>query len=134
MRVHKRGETIAELNLVPLIDVALILVIIFMVLTPIIVNSQLTVKLPKAQSGTPADAQTAVTVEISRAGTLLVDGRAARWEELERELTLKLPKAAQKTLLVQADRAVPVEKVVQVLDVAKRLGVGKLGIGVQPTQ
>lgn len=132
MQVHQRGRTIAELNLVPLIDVALILVIIFMVLTPILVHSQLTVKLPKADSGAPADAQSSVTVEISRAGTLLVDGRSVAWEGLERELTLKLPKAAQKTLLVQADRSVPVEKVVQVLDAAKRLGVGKLGIGVQP--
>ena len=77
-------------------------------------------------------AQTAVTVEISRAGTLSIDGRGTRWEELDRELALKLPKAAQKSLLVQADRSVPVEKVVIVLDAAKRLGVGKLGIGVQP--
>lgn len=132
MQVHSRGKTIAEMNLVPLIDVALILVIIFMVLTPILVHSQLTVKLPKAASGTPADSQTAVTVEISRAGTLSIDGRGTRWEELDRELALKLPKAAQKSLLVQADRSVPVEKVVIVLDAAKRLGVGKLGIGVQP--
>ena len=57
---------------------------------------------------------------------------AVRWAKLERELTLRLPKAAQKTLLVQAVRSVAVEKVVLVLDAAKKLGVGRLGIGVSP--
>ena len=82
----RKRRLIAEMNLIPLIDVSLILVIIFMVLTPILVQHQLTVKLPKAV----------------------------------------------KTLLVQADRTVAVEKVVGVLDIAKRLGVGKLGVGVTP--
>ena len=130
MKARYGRRTFAEMNLVPLIDISLILVIIFMVLTPLLVQSQLTVKLPKAQSGTPAAPETTVNVQISRGGAVLVDGRPVRWDKLERELTLRLPKSAQKTLLVQADRSVPVEKVVTVLDVAKRLGVGKLGIGV----
>ncbi|MBI5629607.1 MAG: biopolymer transporter ExbD [Elusimicrobia bacterium] len=125
-----RGRTIAELNLIPLIDVALILVIIFMVLTPILVQSQLTVKLPKAESGTSASAENTVTVQISRNGALTVEGAVVKWPSLEKELTLRLPQSAKKTLLVQADRSVAVEKVVAVLDAAKRLGVGKLGIGV----
>lgn len=129
---NRNRRTIAEMNLVPLIDIALILVIIFMVLTPILVQSQLTVKLPKANSGTPAEAQTTVNVQISRTGALVIEGSPVKWESMERELTLRLPKSSQKTLLVQADRAVAVEKVVAVLDAAKRLGVGKLGIGVIP--
>lgn len=118
--------------MIPLIDVSLILVIIFMVLTPILVQSQLTVKLPKAESGTPASADSTVNVQISRGGSVIIDGTPVKWDKLEREMTLRLPRSAQKTLLVQADRSVPVEKVVLVLDTAKRLGVGKLGIGVSP--
>lgn len=132
MKLLEPRRAIAEMNLIPLIDISLILVIIFMVLTPILVQSQLTVKLPKAESGAPPEAQSTVTVVISRQGTLVIDGAPIKWERLERELTLRLPRSAQKTLLVQADRAVPVEKVVAVLDIAKRLGVGKLGIGVSP--
>jgi biopolymer transport protein ExbD len=122
------------MNLVPLIDVSLILVIIFMVLTPILVHHQLTVKLPHAASGESAPSDSAVTVQITKSGTVTVEGQAVRWEKLERELTLRLPKSAGKTLLVQADRSVPVEKVVAVLDIAKRLGVGKLGVGVTPEE
>ena len=128
----KRRRVFAEMNLVPLIDVSLILVIIFMVLTPILVNQQLTVKLPKASSGAPAESDSAVTIQISRSGAVTIEGVAVNWEKVEREMTLRLSKAAGKTVLVQADRLTPVEKVVTVLDYAKKLGVGKLGIGVVP--
>lgn len=128
----RRRKLIAEMNLIPLIDVSLILVIIFMVLTPILVHSQLTVKLPKASSAAPASSDSAVTVQIARNGAVTVEGQAVKWERLERELTLRASKSSGKTVLVQADRTVPVEKVVQVLDIAKKLGVGKLGIGVVP--
>lgn len=127
-----RRRVIAEMNLVPLIDVSLILVIIFMVLTPILVSHQLTVKLPKASSGEATPADSAVTVQIAKNGAVTIDGRVVHWEKLEAELVLRLPKSAAKTLLVQADRTVAVEKVVAVLDIAKRLGVGKLGVGVTP--
>lgn len=130
----KRRRLIAEMNLIPLIDVSLILVIIFMVLTPILVHHQLTVKLPHAVSGESAPSGSAVTVQITRSGVVTVEGAAVRWDKLEQELTLRLPKSAGKTLLVQADRSVPVEKVVAVLDIAKRLGVGKLGVGVTPEE
>ncbi len=122
------------MNLVPLIDVSLILVIIFMVLTPILVNHQLTVKLPAASSGAPASSDASVTIQITRSGAVTIEGTAVRWEQVEREMTLRLSKSAGKTVLVQADRLVPVEKVVAVLDYAKKLGVGKLGIGVSPDE
>ncbi len=130
----KRRRVFAEMNLVPLIDVSLILVIIFMVLTPILVNHQLTVKLPKAAAGEPAASDSAVTIQISRSGAVTIEGVAVRWEKVEREMTLRLSKAAGKTVLVQADRLTPVEKVVAILDFAKKLGVGKLGIGVTPDE
>jgi biopolymer transport protein ExbD len=133
MKTFGGRRAIVEMNLIPLIDIALILVIIFMVLTPILVQSQLTVKLPKADSGAPVPAETALTVLISRGGTIDIDGRPVKWVQLEKKLSLHLKHSAQKTLLVQADRTVPVEKVVAILDVAKRLGVGKLGIGVAPS-
>ena len=128
----ERRRVFAEMNLVPLIDVSLILVIIFMVLTPILVNHQLTVKLPKASSGAPAASDSALTISISRTGAVTIEGVAVKWEKVEREMTLRLSKAAGKTVLVQADRLTPIEKVVAVLDYAKKLGVGKLGIGVTP--
>ena len=133
MNVRRPGRKrlIAEMNLVPLIDVSLILVIIFMVLTPMMVQSELSVKLPKASYGSPVPAATTVHVEIARNGTLLIEGRPVSWDDLTRELSLRLGRARSKTVLVQADKSVAVERVVAVLDAAKRLGVGKMGVGVE---
>ena len=128
----QRRKPIAEMNLIPLIDVSLILVIIFMVLTPVLVQHQMTVRLPSSSEGTAAAGETAVAVRIDKKGRIAVDGKPVKLAKLERKLQLLMGKASRKTLLVEADKTVPIEKVVVVLDIAKRLGVGKLGISVTP--
>jgi biopolymer transport protein ExbD len=127
-----RNGTFAEINMIPLIDIALILLIIFMVLTPALVQSQLSVKLPKASQGEPANSSHAIEVSIAKDGRIAVNGRSVAAGDLERELTLLLARSADKTVLVQADKGVPIQSVVDVLDVGKKLGVGRLGIGVLP--
>jgi biopolymer transport protein ExbD len=126
----QRRRPIAEMNLIPLIDVSLILVIIFMVLTPVLVQHQLTVKLPQAAQGDPGDAQTAISIQINRLGGISLDGKPVKAEKLENELMLVSGRSKSKTVLVSADKAVPIEKVVFVLDIAKKLKIGSLGIGV----
>lgn len=132
MQLRRPGQPIVEMNLIPLIDVSLILVIIFMVLTPVLIHSQITVKLPESSSGAPPQSETTIEVQISRQGVITIDGRAVPAARLEKELSLRLGSASKRGVLIQADRSVAIEKVVLVLDVAKRLGVGKLGIGVVP--
>ena len=125
-----RRRPIVEMNLIPLIDVSLILVIIFMVLTPVLIQHQLTVRLPSSTEGAPGDGEKTVSVQIDRRGGITIDGRPVKLSRLEDELMMKLSGSSQKTLLVQADKVVAIEQVVSILDVAKRLKVGKLGIGV----
>ncbi len=126
----QRRRPIAEMNLIPLIDVSLILVIIFMVLTPVLVQHQLTVRLPASTEGESDSSGGTISVEIDRKGGIKLDGQPIKFADLESELVLKLSRSAEKTLLVQADRSVAIETVVRILDIAKRLKIGKLGIGV----
>jgi len=130
---HGRGAMFAEINMIPLIDVALILLIIFMVLTPVLVQSQLAVKLPKSSEGVPIHGGDTIEITLDKDGRIAVNGKLVRRSQLEKELTLLLGRAAKKSLLVQADRSVSIQSVVEVLEVAKRLGVGQLGIGVSPS-
>lgn len=133
MRVHtKKGSVIAEINMIPLIDVSLILLIIFMVITPFLVQSQIQVSLPKASTGTKGADQDVLKVQLAANGEMTVDGRRVKFSSLDRELTLRLAKSRDKTVLVEADKSVPVERVVTVFDSAKRLGAGKIGIAVKP--
>ena len=119
-----------EINMVPFIDITLILLIIFMVMTPFIVQSQLNVDLPSAKAVNTVSEDNLIKVEILKDGQIIVQNRQTALNELEEELILHLGKAQEKTILVQADKTVPIEKVVQVFDIAKKLGAARLGIGV----
>jgi biopolymer transport protein ExbD len=125
---HGERKIIAEINFIPLIDIALILLIIFMVVTPALVQSQISVQLPKATSGSGASKSLEVT--LTQDGKVYVDGKLSSLDHVERDLQLRLGGAREKTVLVQADRDVPIQRIVKVLDAGRRLGVGKLGIGV----
>jgi biopolymer transport protein ExbD len=130
MSTHKKRTVMAEINMVPFIDITLILLIIFMVMSPLLVQMQLTVDLPKSTAINTQAEDDVIRVEVQKNGTITVMNKKLTLKNLERELILRMGKASKKTILVQADKDVPVQQVVDVFDVAKKLGAAKLGIGV----
>ena len=130
MARRRERRLMADINMVPFIDITLILLIIFMVMSPLLVQMQLTVDLPKSKAiNTQAD-DDVIRIEIQKNGTITVLNKTIPMSNLERELILRLGKANKKTILVEADKNVPVQQVVDVFDIAKKLGAAKLGIGV----
>lgn len=130
MSTHKNRTVMAEINMVPFIDITLILLIIFMVMSPMLVQMQLTVDLPKSKAINTQAEDDVIRIEVQRNGTISVMNKTLTLKNLERELILRMGKANKKTILVQADKEVPIQQVVDVFDVAKKLGAAKLGIGV----
>ena len=128
-RLETKG-LMGEINMVPFIDITLILLIIFMVMTPFIVQSQLNVDLPSASAVNKISEDNIIRVEITKEGKIMVMDRQIPLQDLTEELTLRLGRSNEKTILVQADKTVPIEQVVTVFDTAKKLGAAKLGIGV----
>lgn len=127
---NRRANLMGEINMVPFIDITLILLIIFMVMTPFIVQSQLNVDLPSASAVNKVSEDKVIRVELSAGGVIRVMDKPVAASELEEELQLQLGRAYEKTILVQADKEVPVQDVVRVFDAAKKLGAAKMGIGV----
>ena len=121
----------AEINMIPLIDVALVLLIIFMVISPILVESQMRVNVPKVTSGSKAE-ETALKVEISASGAFAFQGRVVTRDALKTAMSIQLPPGHKASLLIQADKDVPFNEVVYVMDVAKQLKIEKLGVAVLP--
>lgn len=119
----------AEINMVPLIDVSLVLLIIFMIMTPLLVKSQLKLELPEAQAGEKTPTKDTIEIQVSPAGTVYVNGEPVVAAELEEALRQAVPDPANQPLLVQADKATAFEHVVTVLDLAKKIGVIKVGVG-----
>jgi biopolymer transport protein ExbD len=128
----KRAGTIAAINVTPLVDVVLVLLVILMVASTYIVAQTLKVQLPRAKS-TDGTAEKPTKVEILKDGKL-------RWNEVpiqESELEGKMKEAVEKdpevSLVVSADKEVQHGNVVHVLDMAKLAGVVKFAINVQQT-
>ena len=132
MRVHSnKKRLIAEINMIPFIDICLLLLIIFMVMTPFLMQSKIKVSLPEsASSAKSSDSSNVITVQILRKGAVIINGKRTKFSRLKKELMLRLSKSRKKSVLVQADKRVSIQKVVTALDIAKELGAGKIGIGV----
>ncbi len=120
----------AEINMVPFIDITLILLIIFMVMSPMLVQMQMNVDLPKSNAINTTAEEDVIRIEVQKNGVIRIENRTFSVATLERELILRMGKANKKTILVEADKDVPIQTVVDVFDVAKKLGAAKLGIGV----
>ena len=75
-------QPVAEINMIPLIDISLILLIIFMVITPFLVQSQIQVNLPKASTGTKGGDEEVLKVRLAADGTMTVDGKRVKYSRL----------------------------------------------------
>lgn len=127
---HKQKTVMADINMVPFIDITLILLIIFMVMSPMLVQMQMNVDLPKSNAVNTTAEDDVIRIEIQPNGSIHIENRSYTLKNLERELVLRMGKSNKKTILVEADKSVPIQTVVDVFDIAKKLGAAKLGIGV----
>jgi biopolymer transport protein ExbD len=115
------GEIVAEINITPLTDVFLVLLIIFMVTSSVIANTGKNVKLPEAQqtSSTPPQA---VNVTIATDGTIQVDGEVVRRDALRAAIEAALAKSEEKQVILRGDKDIVYGEAVYVLDQAQLAG------------
>ena len=127
-RVH-RPELITKVNVTPIIDVALVLVIILLVTAPMMSVSDLPVNLPQARTREAED-QRNVCVTIGAGGEMAVDDQKVRAEGLEPALALRLAEPGNHDVLVvvRADRQVPFSTVRHALDDARAAGAKRIAV------
>jgi biopolymer transport protein ExbD len=127
----------AEINITPLTDIFLVLLIIFMVTSSVIVNQGqgaqggLKVNLPKGGQSdmTPQEKDLSVSVLVD--GRLAMNGTVVTLVELEKVFRETQSKTPEVVVVIQADEGVPHGKVVEVMNLAKKTGLAKLAIGVR---
>ena len=125
-----RAKTIAAINVTPLVDVVLVLLVILMVASTYIVAQTLKVQLPRAKS-TDGTAEKPTKVEIMKGGALRWNEEAIGEPALAGKLKEAVDADPEMSLVVSADREVMHGNVVHVLDLAKLAGVTKFAINVQ---
>lgn len=118
---------LSEINVTPLVDVMLVLLVIFMVTAPMMTTG-LDVNLPQAKSGALDESRPPLVISISSQGALLVNDRPTSLEQLGQVVLAAQPAPGRALVLLKADRSVPYGVVVQVMSALKAAGVEKLGM------
>lgn len=121
-----------QVNVTPLVDVVLQLVIFFIVTTTFIsVETGARVNLPSAQFSRIEEAKT-ITVTLTKNNLLYLNGSVVDWAELPRLVVVELRKDPAISVIIEADREVLHGRVVKLMDLLRRTGVEKMAIATQP--
>lgn len=124
---------IAGINVTPLVDVVLVLLIILMVASTYIVAQTLKIQLPRSRS-TDGVAEQPLTLIVTRTGAMRLDEQAVDEGQATERIKAAVAQDPERALVVSADKDTPHGTVVHVLDIAKLAGVTKFAINVQPVQ
>ncbi len=126
------GEDInAEINVTPLIDVMLVLLIIFMVTSSVSLESGLEVDLPAANTTSSGEAPNAVILTLAADGRISVQGQLAANEELEELIRRALASEKTSLVILEGDRAADLGAAVAAMDVARQAGATQFAIAAQ---
>jgi len=129
-RAGDDDELLASINIIPFVDIILVVLTIFMLTSAVIVRASLEVELPRAASAGAAVATT-LNLVLTRTGELRVDGQPRTPEEAGRLVRAAAadPKAQA---VISADRGVEYGRVVELIDLVKRHGIHTFALDVEP--
>lgn len=125
---HER--VLSEINITPLTDVMLVLLVIFMVTTPLIMVESFKIKLPKAITADAESGKGAV-VAVSQSGLISLNGKTVTSSGLYDALKEEFARSGDRGVVIKADGATRHSVVVEVLDTAKLAGASKLSIATE---
>jgi biopolymer transport protein ExbD len=120
-------DPIADINIVPFVDIILVVLIIFMITTPFIVKPSININLPKAASGeetTPSQ----LTITVAADGRTMLNGKDATDEEITEFSKGSVASKPEMQAIISADKDVPHGRVITVIDLVKSAGITKFAI------
>jgi len=123
---------VAEINMVPLIDVMLVLLVIFMVTAPLLTHA-VKVDLPRAASSPTQTRPETIRLSIDAQSHVFWDGQTVDAPALSDHLAVAAGRQPQPELHIRAERSTPYEKVAQIMSQAARVGIARIGLITDPT-
>lgn len=132
--VDEQGEddAIAQINIVPFVDIVLVLLIIFMLTANLIAKANIPIELPRAASGNES-VDAAVNIVVTANGDLFLDGDAVTRDQLREKLTTRFRQDPRVRAVIAADRAVRYENVVGAIDLLKQIGIDSFALNIERT-
>jgi len=126
-------ELNAEINIIPLVDIMLVLLIIFMVAAPMM-NDMVDVTLPKAQAKSLGTDEKNVTLSIKKDNKLFIGKTEIQFDDLSRKLTAIFENRSKKEVFLNADEDVKHGFIVQVMASIQRAGIFKIAFLTDPSK
>ena len=131
-RPAQRNRVMSEINITPLTDVMMVLLVIFMVTTPLIMKASIDINLPKAHVKKAAVTEQ-IRIMITREGKVFVNQKQVKLNQLEAVLEKMLSgSGGEPAVTVAADQKVPYGEAVRILDIARQAGAQKLVLAADP--
>jgi len=121
----------SEINVTPLVDVMLVLVVIFIITAPLLASS-IRLDLPRTEAATPGDAPKFITVSLDKAGQAFFNDKPVTQAELEQRLAGTGKANPQTEVQLRADETVPYGRVVEVMGAAQKAGLNRIGFVAEP--
>jgi biopolymer transport protein TolR len=119
-------QPMSEINMTPLVDVMLVLVVIFIITAPLLASS-VRLDLPRTDAAKPGDAPLFVTVVLDKSGRAFVDGKPATVEQLAQRLAQAAKANPDTEIQLRADAGVPYGRVVEIMGAAQKAGLNRIG-------
>jgi len=126
-------QPMSDINMTPLVDVMLVLVVIFIITAPLLANS-IRLDLPRTDSAKPNEAPKFITVALDKAGQVFVDDKPVTPPQLAQRLAEAAQRNPETEVQLRADQAVPYGRVVEVMGAAQKAGLNRIGFVAEPEQ
>jgi biopolymer transport protein TolR len=128
-RERRSSKLMAEINITPFTDVVLVLLIIFMIATPFIYQSSVKVQLPKASKSEESSRD--IMININAQGEVFLDDTKLDLETLKHKLEARVKNKPDASVIINGDKNVRYDAVIQVMDVLNQSGVKNPGLGIE---
>lgn len=125
------NETIAEINIVPLVDIVLVVLIIFMVAAPLVMQPKIDISLPKSSSTDLDKSKKPLKIVVGSEGELFVNNRSVSLDELKTESQVQVQMNPEVSAILVADKKVTLEMVTSIIDTVKSQGLKKIAFSIQ---
>ncbi|UUZ69864.1 biopolymer transporter ExbD [Polaromonas sp. P2-4] len=123
-------QPMSDINVTPLVDVMLVLVVIFIITAPLLAST-IRLDLPTTDAARPGDAPKFVTLVVDKAGQAFLNDQPVPLDELAQSLAQTASQNPDTEVQLRADEAVPYGKVVEVMGVAQKAGLNRIGFVAQ---
>jgi biopolymer transport protein TolR len=120
------SKPMSDINMTPLVDVMLVLVVIFIITAPLM-TSAIKLDLPKTEAAQPVDAPKFVTIVVDKSGQIFLNDKVTSLTQLSDVLSKTAQVSKDTEVQLRADEAVPYGKVVEVMGVAQKAGLNRIG-------